>query len=83
MPCSYTDIYLITALDATLPDFMGLWLYLYPKFDRMNNVFVVVVSHQISFKIVLETPSRPVTINDSNVPELFRMIDFSSLTLGA
>ena len=42
----------------------------------MNNVFVTVVSHQISFKIVLETPSRPVKINDSNVPELFGMIGF-------
>ena len=61
---------------------MGLWLYLYPKLDRMNNVFVTVVSHQISFKIVLETPSRPIKINDSNVPKLFGMIGFFFFDIG-
>ena len=49
----------------------------------MNNVFVTVASHQISFKIVLETPSRPVKINDSNVPELFGMIGFFFFDIGS
>jgi len=73
---SYTNIYLITALDATLPDFMGLWLYLCPKLNRMNNSFVTIASHQISFKIMLEAPSCLTKVNDSNAPELFGVTRF-------
>jgi len=47
----------------------------------MNNAFVIVAGHQISFKIVLKIPEHA-KINDSNVPKLFGAVIFFFFDIG-